>query len=488
MNLPSIFAQASQQYAKRIALNHPDGSLTYQDIHQQALALCQDPKFSSELFQIIEGKQTITEYIQIWASFLSGKPFVPLNPKLPKERIQKILSSTRHAMTQHHAADQAADPAADPAAHPEERPTAPPESLAYILFTSGTTGEPKGVPIGCQQLANHCYNLQKIIDPHAADKVLQLFDFSFDAAIAGMLIAWASGAELCALPPAHVLMAPRYVQEQDITIWHSVPSVVSLAAKAGLLPPNALPSIRLAIFGGEALPYETVRMFSQAAPNARIMNFWGPTEGTISLSHFEIDPALLLSDRPPNADLAIMPIGRPHPGVQLALWDHQAKAFTVSSGELCACSDQLTTGYLNRPDLSEAQFFFHEGKRWYRTGDLAKWDDRYGYCYLGRIDRQIKFKGYRIELQDCEVALRQASGCDQVCVLPWPISADGSVTGLLGFIADPSVDTSKTMRTLEALLPNYMIPSQLILLDELPLNISGKIDFKALEAKASEFI
>ena len=464
----NILEKASKEYGADIALNHPNGTLTYQEIYQRVLALCNQTDFSSEAFHIINGKQTIDEYIQILASFVSGKPFVPLNPKFPKDRVEKILHSTREALKQNLASHQ--------------------ESLAYIIFTSGTTGDPKGVPISNSQIVRYCTTLQTILSPNSDDRVLQLGDFSFDISVMAMIMTWPHGAQLCSVQPAHILMAPRYAQEQEITIWLSVPSVVSLAAKAGLLPPNSLPSIRLAIFGGEALPYETVRMFSQAAPNARIMNFWGPTEGTISLSHFEIDPALLLSDRPPNADLAIMPIGHPHPGVALALWDHQAEAFTVSPGELCACSDQLTTGYLNRPDLTEAQFFFHQGKRWYRTGDLAKWDDRYGYCYLGRIDRQIKFKGYRIELQDCEVALRQASGCDQVCVLPWPTSADGSVRGLLGFIAAPSLEREEILRKLAALLPDYMIPSQLILLDELPLNISGKIDFKALEAKASEFI
>ena len=177
----------------------------------------------------------------------------------------------------------------------------------------------------------------------------------------------------------------------------------------------------------------------------------------------------------------------PHPGVELALWNAELNDFSQLPGELCACSDQITSGYLNRPDLNEMQFLMHQGKRWYRTGDLAKWHEEYGFCYLGRVDRQIKLKGYRIELQECETALRHASGCAQVAVIGFPKSTSGAIEGLLGFVESDSIESINTALILERMqtaLPNYMVPDRLIAVERLPLNLNGKVDYLALETLA----
>ena len=486
----NLFQQASDRFANRIALSHPDGTLTYQDLQEKAIALRKDPDFQAKPIAFIDGEQTLAEYSQIWACLTSSKPFLPLNPAFPAARLEKIRSAIQ---------------------------TCSPEfltQLAYIIFTSGSTGEPKGVPITSQQLERYCGILQDILAPTEHDRVLQLGDFSFDISIMAMAIAWPNGASLYALPKQHILMAPRYAQEEEITIWLSVPSVVTLAVKAGLLKPNSLPHIRLAIFGGEALSYQTAKMFSQAAPNARLFNFWGPTEGTISLSHFEIDRALLKSDQAPDPHLEIIPIGYPHPPVELALWNKDNSEFinfidTAArdiSGELCASSPQITSGYLNTSDTQSSPFFEQGQKRWYRTGDLAIWDARYGYCYQGRVDRQIKLKGYRIELQECELALKKASGSDEVCVMPWrgqahqQISNDmqnNGFTELVGIIAGTEIPhgndatllrTDDIKQALQELLPSYMIPNTVIFIDALPLNLNGKVNHKALEEIVSGHI
>jgi len=459
--LSEALCTAAKRYGDQIALCHRDGDVLY-----SALGGIEPTQKSLEL---IAGTQSIEEYRLIWQCLCDGKPFLPLNPKFPPERINLIQQAIDFA-----------NPPSDLA------------DLAYLIFTSGTTGEPKGVPIAGQQLSRYSATLQSILQINSNDKVLQLGDLSFDISIMAMLMAWPHGAQLCTLPPEHTLMAIRYAEDLAITVWLSVPSVVSLAAKAGLLTPNSLPHIRMAIFGGEALPYETLRLFSLAAPNARLFNFWGPTEGTISLSHYEIKRALLQTEQAPS-DLDIIPLGFVHPGVELALWNAELNDFSDLPGELCACSAQVTSGYLNRTDLNQTQFFMHRGKRWYRTGDLAKWHDQYGFCYLGRVDRQIKLKGYRIELQECETALRRASGSDHVAVIAYPKSASGAVEGLVGFLVssmgldineDESNNTARTLEKMRASLPNYMLPDRLIVLRDLPLSTNGKIDYLTLEAYA----
>ena len=472
--MQKLLQQSSQRFAKRIALSHPEGIFTYQDLQLRTTALQLEDSFNNKSISLIDGQQTLEEYSQIWACLASGKAFLPLNPAFPATRIEKIQSAIQ---------------------------TCTPEfltQLAYIIFTSGSTGEPKGVPITTLQLAHYCTILQGILAPTECDRVLQLGDFSFDISIMAMAIAWPNGASLYAIPKQHVLMAPRYAQEHEITIWLSVPSLVTLAAKAGLLKPNSLPQIRLAIFGGEALSYQTAKILSEAAPNARLFNFWGPTEGTISLSHFEIDRALLQSEHAPDPHLEIIPIGCPHPTVELALWHQEKQEFTNTEGELCASSPQITSGYLNNLDVHHSPFFDRDQQRWYRTGDLATWNERYGYCYQGRIDRQVKIKGYRIELQECELALKKASSSDQVCVIPWDAQLNqqtsSDYTELVGMIAGteiPSSSDSTLLRSneikqvLQELLPSYMIPNRVLFIDALPLTLNGKVDYQALEVLVS---
>jgi acyl-coenzyme A synthetase/AMP-(fatty) acid ligase len=481
LDLPALLLNASKRFSNQSALQHPGGKRSYLQMQKAALALANRLDFKQRPFQIVAGEQTLDEYIQIWASWISGKPYLPLNPKFPAQRQHTMLEITKRFFE---LSSQSTSEAHKPIK---------PDPLAYLIFTSGSTGNPKGIPITQTQLARYCQILQGILQANASDRVLQLGDLSFDISIMAMAIAWPNGAELCVVPTQHVLMAPRYAADLNITIWLSVPSVIHLAAQAGLLAPNSLPQLRLAIFGGEALSYESAKVFSAAAPNARLVNFWGPSEGTISLSHFEIDRALLESPSPPNPDLATLPLGFPHADVELALWDSEQQNWNAKEGELCVSSAQLTLTYLENPQPSAQAFFTQAQKRWYRTGDLARWHDQYGYCYRGRLDRQIKLKGYRIELQECEQALRQASGCDAVAIVPFKPNANPANPSLIGFLGKPvplqlAQEQDAIFQKLRTLLPNYMIPQQLIFLDFLPLNPSGKIDFNALELKAYELV
>jgi len=469
LTLSGILSKACHTFSDRQALEHPEGTLSYAALSDRAKTTAQKQSFRSHAVHIIAGKQSLDEYVQLWACMSSGKPFLALNPKFPEQRVLDTLSSLENAQMN----------------------AASVQELAYIISTSGSTGQPKQIPITQVQLAHYCDILQGILKIQPADKVLQLGDLSFDISTMAMMMAWPNGACLCTVPVEHVLMAPRYAQDLDITVWLSVPSVIHLASQAGLLKPNSLPHLRLAVFGGEALSYQAAKCFSEAAPNARLFNFWGPSEGCISLSHFEIDRALLNEALPTNPDLAVIPIGFPHPGVEIALQD----------GEILVSTDQLTSGYLNQFKLNASQFFIANGKRWYRTGDLGKLTPHHGYSYLGRIDRQIKLKGYRVELQECESALRQASGCPSVSVIP--IYSDDStpsesmICGLVGFIADADLYSNTVdqierklaiEKTLSALLPTYMTLDQMIFLQSMPLNVHGKIDFKALGSYLDEMV
>ncbi|HTQ98840.1 MAG TPA: AMP-binding protein, partial [Candidatus Acidoferrum sp.] len=352
---------------------------------------------------------------------------------------------------------------------------------AYIIFTSGTTGKPKGVAITGANLAAYLANLQALLDITPDDRVVHLSELSFDLSVHEIFLTWASGAALYCIPPAAALLASRHVQEEGLTVWVSVPSVISLAHKAGMLGRDALRSIRLAFFCGEALSLATAWHFAEAAPAARIFNLWGPTEATVSFTYFHVDPALSLPD--------IVPIGRPYAGQLLALADDEGKPVPRGQvGELLASGSQVTQGYWQSPELNADKFFIRDGQRWYRTGDLAVWDERYGYCFKGRADRQVKIKGYRIELQECETAIRELCGRDLVCVIPWPNSDDGTAAGLVAFVCAESIDETAMKATLATRLPAYMIPARIVALREFPFNANGKVDYKAVGALCADLL
>ena len=381
-------------------------------------------------------------------------PYVPLNPKFPENRCE-LIKSTISKLSSLDLSE-----------------------LAYIIFTSGTTGEPKGVPISDAQLINYISNLNNAYPLAPEDRVMQSCELSFDVSVMQIVSAWFSGAAVCVIPTNYILMSARYVADLNITVWNSVPSLIGMSIKAGLLKANSMPSLRLAFFAGEALSLGSVENFHLAAPSAKIINAYGPTEATITVTSFEI-PLQSISGLP-----AIIPLGFPNVDVTLSMFDFEKNMASFPNGELCIAGTQITTGYLNRRELNNEKFFTKEGVRWYRTGDIVEWSDAYGYCYKGRIDRQIKFKGYRIELQDIESALRAASKSDLVCAVPYPVLEDGTIEGLVGVIGRSSLrdeNTEQILCSLTSILPSYMVPGKVLIIDEMPLSINGKVDFKAVQ-------
>lgn len=454
--------------AARIAVQSRGDTLTYGELLERAgiLALglaahaCPGDRIG------LAGDRGVEHYVGLLAIWLAGCAYVPLNAKAPSGRNADILdrSGAIGVLAAH-------DGEAVFTARAPEAGRLPFPDGAYIIYTSGTTGSPKGVPITGANLAAYLASLEALFAIRPDDRVAHLSDLSFDLSVHELLLAWSSGAALCCIPPSAALMAARYVEEDGITVWVSVPSAISLAHQAGALRAGSMAPLRLAFFCGEALTSITARQFAQAAPSARIYNLWGPTETTVSLSYFEVDVGAVLPD--------IVPIGRPYPGQLLALAEAKEGV-----GELLASGPQVTQGYWAAPELDTDRFVQRDGRRWYRTGDLAAWDERFGYCYKGRIDRQVKIKGYRIELQECESALRACGAWDLVGVIAWPKSADGTAGGLVGFVRAQAVDAAGVKASLSGRLPPYMVPDRIVALAAFPLNANGKIDYRALEGLA----
>jgi D-alanine--poly(phosphoribitol) ligase subunit 1 len=346
--------------------------------------------------------------------------------------------------------------------------------LCYLLFTSGTTGKPKGVPIYFRNLAAF---LEMVLesgryDFNSNDRFLQMFDLTFDLSVFSFLVPLSVGASFYPIPGKGItyLEVADTLQTGEISVALMVPSVISyLRPYFGEIH---LPQLRYSLFCGEALYHETLSGWSHCVPHAKIENLYGPTEATIFCLRYEWQRG-----EPPHPQgKGIVPIGRPMEGMDAF---HMNQRGLDEEGELCLSGEQVTLGYWNNPSKTAEVFATTAmGKKFYRTGDLCKIDQASNFLYLGRIDSQIKIDGHRVELEEIEFHARALCGDKQVVATVNTSEAGGHV--ILLFI-EGEMDLGKGLRDhLKKHLPDYMMPKEIITVTLFPLNANGKIDRKAL--------
>jgi len=346
---------------------------------------------------------------------------------------------------------------------------------AYLLFTSGSTGVPKGVAVSQSNAVAYMEYAAKRFCIHGGDRCSQNFDLTFDLSVHDLFTCWDAGATLC--PYAEQTLTPAtLIEEKELTVWFSVPSVAAFASKLGMLEPGIFPTLRWSLFCGEALSSSLAEAWQQAANNSILENLYGPTEATIAITYYRWDSAT----SPAECVRGLVPIGWPFDGQQVcAVNEELAPVPTGESGELCLGGSQVTAGYLNDPAKTAKSFvrLKHTGDQlWYRTGDLVRQDERGCLFYLGRRDFQVKVNGYRVELQEIDLVLREAARTELAVAIPWPLS-DGSASGIVGVLSgsDPAND-KEIIAACEARLPRYMVPSRIYHFPQIPLNVNGKID------------
>ncbi|MEU3838644.1 amino acid adenylation domain-containing protein [Streptomyces sp. NPDC028635] len=354
-----------------------------------------------------------------------------------------------------------------------------PGDLAYILFTSGSTGVPKGVPI---RHRNACAYLRHAVARYGVrpgDRLSQTFDLTFDPSVFDMFAAWGSGATLVVPTRDEVLAPVRFVTERALTHWNSVPSVITLAGRLRALKPGSMPTLRRSMFCGEPLTLRQALAWQRAAPGGTVDNGYGPTELTVTcVTHrLSADP----SGWPEPAN-GTVPIGRPHPGAEILLHE----------GELCVRGPQRFDGYLD-PAHNTGRFLAPDGSpydpatpltdaHWYRTGDRVELGDDGVLVHLGRLDQQVQVHGYRVELGEVEAALRSHPGVADAVVLA-PVSDSGvRLAAAFSPTGEAAVDPAGLRAALQDRLPAYMVPETLTALPALPLNANGKIDRPAVAA------
>jgi len=435
-------------------------------------------------------------YAAVFGTMFSGRTFVPINPSLPPDRnasiitqagINTILSSSKDIDIPDSEELTVIYTRSLPTVEvdlslPEIRPI----DIAYILFTSGSTGVPKGVPISHRNLSSFVDAFfECTCELNERDRVLQMFELTFDFSIASYMTPLAKGACVCTVPREVIKYTHVYdlLENHDITIAPMVPSILSYLRP--YFEEIHLPKLRHSYFCGEALYSDVAKEWSKCVPNALIQNFYGPTEVTVfSLVYNCSDD--WSEDKAPNG---IVSIGKPMSNIAVILVDENLEpVLDGQRGELCLAGPQVTPGYWENAEKNAESFFDCSSKngsmRYYRTGDLAFRDEDGDFHFCGRVDFQVQVQGYRVELSEIEYHARQAAPKRNLCAVAFQNRIGNTQIHL--FVEGVEERLERIADHIRSKLPSYMVPSVVTFVPALPLNQNGKMDRITLAQWAKE--
>lgn len=496
-----------EQSPEAIAVSFGEIQLSYRELNQRANQLAHTLQQMGVGPEVVVGlylERSPEMIVGLLGILKAGGAYAPLDPAYPKERLAFILADSRASilLTQDRLAKMLpefsggvlrldrdwpmiAQQESENLAHQADL-----DHLAYIIYTSGSTGQPKGVMISHRALLNFTIAARSEYNLSARDRVLQFASISFDTAVEEIYPCLTCGATLilrtelgsissflqnCRAGAVTFLSLPT-------AYWHQL--VAALAAE-NLSLPHAL---RLVVIGGEkALPQPLQVWRQHVGDQVRLLNTYGPTETTVVATSCDLSGSVLKIG---TEGLRAVPIGSALPTIQSYVLDQDLQPVATGSvGELYLGGTTLARGYLNRPDLTAEKFIPDPfsgipGARLYKTGDLVRYLPGGQLEFVGRLDDQVKVRGFRVELAEIEAALHYHPAVRQAVVLAWQTNQPAGDTRLAAYVVlDDQATTSLELRQfLLEKLPPYMVPAHFILLDAFPLTPSGKIDRRALSA------
>lgn len=423
-------------------------------------------------------------YASIIALWLEGKTYVPLLNYAPEDRNSQVIkqANVNYVLTSKPFHQNLPAKILVTSEQDDIIETTPikneDESLnAYILFTSGSTGQPKGVPITLSCISSLIKAVEDAGDDiNENDRVLQMFDLTFDLSVISYLHPLLRGACVYTIPEGEIknLYIMDLMEFHQLTVMLMVPSIIIL------LKPHYKnivgDSVRICSFCGEALPLDVTNEWRKCVPNARIRNYYGPTEDTVYCTYYDIDDT-----HQKNYNGAVC-IGAPlNSGSYIIINSDNQEVSIGEKGELCLAGNQLTQGYWNNPEKNKEAFFILNGIRYYRTGDLCYTDEDGDIQYIGRLDFQTKINGFRIELSEIEHYASEALNNEKTCIcVAFTNKINTTEIGLVINSQTP-INTDVVLTYIANHLPSYEVPTQIKIIKELPLNVNGKIDRKQIK-------
>ncbi len=463
-------------YKNDIAFTIDDISYTYNDFSKKVVAIQQlllQNNIKKNTIVIVHTYNDIETYASIFAIWFSGAAFVPINPNHPKERnelIIKQISSTISLSSEQN----------NTSLCTKKLPKSSAEitildnnlnQIMYILFTSGSTGLPKGVAITLKNISSFIVDFSKNYTINNNDKFLQIYDLTFDASIHCYLLPIYLGGSIYTVNPKKIkyLEAYKLMEKHQITFAKMPPSVIAYLKP--FFSKINLPKLKYSLFGGEGLNFELVNLWQKCVPNAQVQNVYGPTEATINTHIFNI-PKQLNRKKTYNG---MVSIGKPF-GSNKAIIVGENNQIVPDNvkGELCLYGNQITAGYWKNKAKNNSSFFKMGKDKVYKTGDLAFKDKDGDFIFCGRIDNQVQIQGHRVELSEVENAARQFKKALNYTVVS--TKNKFGVIEIILFTEKLETDNKQIQTFLKQRLPNYMLPTKIINLEKFPLTSSGKID------------
>lgn len=512
-----LIEKAAEAYPEKEAFRCGQESASYQEVKQRMLQiafLLQDLGIKKGERVGIYMNRSLESVLAVYGIMQAGAAFVPLDPKLPKERIQFVIQDCQIRFLISH-------PGLEPklqdlskdfpplqailglqsdqlASHSWDIIRSLPlldsrkvnlleQDLAYVMYTSGSTGQPKGIMHTHYSGLSYARLSVDLYELRSEDRVCSHSPLHYDISTFGYFSAPLAGATSIILPEAYTLMPAslsQLMESERLSIWYSVPLALIQLLQRGVLEKRNLESLRWVLFGGEPFPPKVLAGLMRLWPQAKFSNVYGPAE--VNQCTYYTVPEI------PNDDQAL-PLGQAWDNTDILLLNESEQEVAGGEiGEIMVRSATQMQGYWNRPDLSKKAFYTQEFfpgfvEKYYRTGDLGRYNEKGELCFLGRKDRQIKIRGYRVELTEIEGVLMQQEAIKEAAVYSFLDNKDEKnlqAQIILQQGAEPNLD--ELSNTLRQLLPWYALPKQIDIVNAFPRTGAGKIDYKTLEKEASK--